>query len=211
MALKLPFRFSGTRDSVAEPNHLPAFFRNREKSHIGPAIILAGAVFGYITALQALGHAGTGPAPGNRDWTQGIVNDKDAYTVYALAHFRNDGFLPPPRSSFYFTRFKDDAGDNLRGNCTYELSGNEPQARWWSVSAGAVGAPTSANAFTAGDAVLQSDGTFVLALSHKPVPGNWLVTPDVGTMQVSIVLNEPNTQAKGFKLALPRLKRLGCE
>ncbi len=181
------------------------------KSYFGTAMLVAGAVAGYVTALQALGHAGTGPAPGNANWTQGIVNPKDAYAVYALGHFRNDGLLPPPHATLYFTRLADDEGNGLRGNCSYEVSGPAPQARWWFVSAGAPAAPATAVAFTAGNAVLAGDDTLKLSISRRPSPGNWLAAPDVGAMQVTLVMNELYIQSKNYKLVLPALKRLACE
>jgi hypothetical protein len=185
--------------------------RMKASAALGTAIMVAGCVVGYVTALQALGHAGTGPAPGNENWTQGIVNAKDTYAVYALGHFREDGLLPPPRSTMYFSRVKDDEGNSLRGNCAYEVSGPAPQARWWSISAEAAGQAANGTAFTAGNAVLANDDSFKLALSRKPMAGNWLAPPDVGAMQVLLVLNEPYAPAKNTKLALPNVKRLGCE
>ena len=181
------------------------------KSYLGSALMIAGAVAGYVTALQALGHAGTGPAPGHDRWTQGIVNPKDAYTIYALGHFHIEGFLPPPHATLYFTRAADDDGNALRSSCIYQLSGPAPQARWWFFSAGPLGDSASASSFSAGQAVLNADDGLSLAIGRKPQPGNWIAPPDSGKMQITLVMHEPYAQMKSYKLVLPGVKRLGCD
>jgi hypothetical protein len=181
------------------------------KSYFGSAVLVAGAVAGYVTALQALGHAGTSQAVENNKWMTSRVDEKDSHAIYALGHFRNEGFLPPPRTTLYFTRLQDDEGSSLRGDCAYEISGPALQARWWSVIAAPASSPAMAKAFTAGNAVLPADDSLRITLSRKAYPGNWLQPPAGNTLRVSLVLNEPYVAAKSFKLVLPQLKRLACE
>ncbi len=178
------------------------------KFPLGPASLLVGAVVGYLTGVNALGRAGQTSVDGK--WMQGVVNAKDASALYAIGHFRQEGRLPPSHTALYFTRTVDDDGGALRSGCTYELNGPQPAARWWSITIEPPGGGVKTT-FTARDAVLSGDDQFTLALSRRASPGNWLAVPDIGTLQVALVLNEPYPLTKASTLVLPGIKRLGCE
>jgi hypothetical protein len=178
------------------------------KLSLGSAILLVGAVIGYLTGINALGRAGQASVDGK--WVQGLVNAKDAYALYAIGHFRQEGSLPPSHAVLYFTRLVDDEGNGLRSGCVYKLSGPQPPARWWSISASAPGGGPHAT-FAARDAVLTADDQFSLAISRRAAPGNWLAIDDVGNLQIALVMNEPYPLAKSAKLVLPNVKRMGCE
>lgn len=180
------------------------------RSSIGSAVLLVGAVAGYITGQQALGRAGQVPVPDSK-WVQDILNPKDTYALYAAGHFRSTGLLPPSRATLLYTREVDEDGTSLRSSCSYQLSSHEPEARWWSVNvAPAGGAPVVAS-FTARDAILTNDSDFSLTISKHASPGNWLQPNEFGAMRVILILNEPYTSVKAPGVALPVLKRLGCE
>ena len=177
----------------------------------GSVILLAGVAVGYVTGLQALGEASRTSVGSNSKWTQERINPKDTYAIYAVGHFLSNGLLPPERGMSYYTRTADEDGNGLRSSCTYQLSGPEPRARWWSVRAAPSGNPGAAVTFSARDAILSGDDNFTLSISHRTQPGNWLAVPDFGAMQVFLVLNEPYPLAKDETLKLPLLKRIACE
>lgn len=176
----------------------------------GPAVLVAGAVAGYVAGVQALSHAGqytvdTGP------WKREITDPKDPWLVYALGHFRSLGLLPPGRETAYYVRDADDDGQVLRSGCTYLLSGQEPAARWWSVNALSQSAPGERISLTAGDAVLTGQKELKVTISKRMQPGNLLQVPDFGTMRVTLVMNAPYPPDKNSKFALPSLKKGACE
>jgi hypothetical protein len=179
------------------------------KVSLGSAVLLCGAVVGYLTGVNSLSRAGQIPADGK--WMQGAVNAKDPFALYAIGHFRQEGSLPPSHAALYFTRAVDDEGNGLRSTCTYQLSGHQPAARWWSISAGPAGHGVGQASFTARDAVLSSDDGLELAISRRAAPGNWLEIDDFGAMQITLVMDEPYPIGKAGKLSLPALKRMVCE
>ena len=180
------------------------------RTSIGAAVLIAGAAAGYVTGQQALGRAGQVAVSGT-PWVQELVNPKDTYALYAVGHFRSSGLLPPNRASLLYTREVDEEGNSLRGSCTYQLSGHEPAARWWSISVAPAGQSSATNSLTARDAVLTNDGDFSLAISKHAAPGNWLQTGELSAMRVMLVLNEPYPAGKTAAPALPALKRIVCE
>ena len=181
------------------------------KFYFGSAIVLAGAVAGYVTGQQALSRAGITSVEGDSHWVQAQVNNKDPYAIYAVGHFRAEGQLPPSRASLYFSRDTDDEGNSLRSSCSYEFNGTAPLARWWAFTVLPQVGSNGASTFSARDAVLSSDDGLKLAVSKHAMPGNWLALSEIGNMRVTLVLHEAYTLAKGTKLALPTLKRVTCE
>ncbi len=178
---------------------------------VGSAVLVAGVVAGYVTGLQSLGRAGQQPVAGGSKWTQELVNPKDTYALYAVGHFRSNGLLPPSRAAHYYERETDDDGGGLRGSCTYQLSGHEPAARWWSISVAPAGQSSPSASFTARDAVMTSDDELSVAISRRAAPGNWLQVPDSGNLRVMLVLNEPYAVGKTPAPPLPSLKKVSCE
>jgi len=60
----------------------------------GPAVLVAGAVAGYVAGVQSLGRAGQYTVD-KTSWKREITDPKDPWLVYALGHFRSQGLLPP--------------------------------------------------------------------------------------------------------------------
>ncbi|MBG1232250.1 DUF1214 domain-containing protein [Aestuariivirga litoralis] len=177
----------------------------------GPAVLVAGAVAGYVAGVQALGKAGQYSVGEGGHWKQETTNPKDVYLIYALGHFRSLGLLPPGHDTAYYTRDLDEDGNALRSTCSYILSGQEPAARWWSVNAMPEGTPQKAISLTAADAVLTGDKELKLAISRHMQPGNLLQVEDFGPMRVTLVLNAPYPPKKDEALKLPSLKKVTCE
>jgi hypothetical protein len=176
----------------------------------GSAILVLGAVAGYISAQQALGRAGLAPVVDEPYWQRVVVNPKDPYAVYAIGHFQVEGFLPPPTSANVFVRKVDDDGNSLRSECAYKLLGAAPQSRWWIVKLG--NSSDDGNVLSARDAILSGTDQLQIGIAKRPTPGNWLVMPQLGNLQLSLVMNEPYPLVKNAKPApLPALKKLECE
>ena len=177
----------------------------------GPAVLVAGAVAGYVAGVQSLGRAGQHSVGDGGLWAQETTDPKDPWLVYALGHFRSLGLLPPGRETAYYVRDADDDGSALRSSCTYFLSGPEPQARWWSVNAMSGSNPQNRISLTAGDAMLTGEKELKVTISRRMQPGNILLVPDLGAMRVTLVLNAPYPPAKDSKFTLPSLKKGTCE
>lgn len=180
------------------------------KSSIGSAVLLVGAVAGYITGQQSLGRAGQ-VAVADSKWVQEVLSPKDTYALYAAGRFRSMGQLPPSRATQLFMRVDDDEGNVLRSSCSYQFSGHEPEARWWSVNVAPAAGAAAVASLTARDVVLTSDREFSLSISKHASPGNWLQTGEIGNMRIILILNEPYPTGKGIGAELPTLKRLACE
>lgn len=99
------------------------------------AAVLAGAVMGAASAWAALefGRASYGEEYGA--WRHSRAAGSAAAGPYTRAIIARDGLLAlSAREALYFTLSEDDQGARLDENCTYELTGQQPNARWWSVT-----------------------------------------------------------------------------
>jgi hypothetical protein len=99
---------------------------------------------------------------------------------YLRAMLTRSGEMPLGASEgISFVALNDSAGNRLNGACDYTVSGQTPQARYWTLTAmtpaGRIFAnPADRNGFTSSEILRSADGGFVIALSHNARPGNWL-------------------------------------
>jgi len=181
------------------------------RSSIGAAFLVAGIAGGYISAMQALSRAGTLPAADGSKWVQEMVNPKDAYSIYALGHFKSEGTLSPPRGAQLYSRLTDDDGKALRGDCSYRLTGPAIAARWWALNAVAIGAPNQVASSSAADTLITGDDRLDIGLSRHAMPGNWLIVPDATNLKVTLSIFEASDKAKNGTVNLPTLSKVSCE
>jgi hypothetical protein len=152
----------------------------------GFLFLAGGAIVGAVSATLAIDIAGSAPASGGsawRVWERTSAADADPY---ALAHFLLQGNLPPPAplvAQYY--RARDDDGERLSTNCTYELAGPSPDARWWGITAGSGGLSGQA---TSAETVVDPSGRLRIRLSRYPQTENWLELPDAGSFDLKFTV-----------------------
>ena len=99
---------------------------------------------------------------------------------YQRAALTRSGEIPLGASEgVSFLAQNDSAGNRLDGACDYTVSGQTPQARYWTLTAmtseGRLFAnPAHRNGFTSSEILRAADGGFSIALSTNARPGNWL-------------------------------------
>lgn len=112
----------------------------------------------------------------------------------------------------------DSAGRPLRGACRYLIAGQTPTARLWTMAvepirrADASSRPGRANAVSS-DALLRNpDGSFTVAVSGPPRPGNWLSPPAGHTFQIVLRLYDTTarTTTALTSLSMPEIRLEGC-
>lgn len=99
------------------------------------AVILVGIALGSGFAIWQIRSSGLGQDIRVGPWTTGSdigTADADAKTR-AIVALR--GLLAlPKQEARYFTARTDSDGRPLSGRCTYAVTGNRPEGRWWSVT-----------------------------------------------------------------------------
>lgn len=142
--------------------------------------------------------------------------DMDPYT---RAHYLRLGLIPQPAGlvETYFAR-TDSSGQSLRAYCDYRLSGNDPAALSWSLSAftssGAL-IKNRAERYAYGSATVMrsTGGRYQITLSRDAQPGNWLPMGGTSSIVVVFTVYEPATRVSedgSLQPALPTIERVHC-
>jgi hypothetical protein len=127
------------------------------------------------------------------------------------------GLLALNRSeTLYYTADTDSAGAALDGACTYSLTGRDPDARWWSITAYGTDdylIPNAAHRYSISknSIVREKDASFRATVSPAPVPQNWIALAP-GHFSLTLRLYNPGTgtAADPAQAALPAIKKESC-
>jgi hypothetical protein len=137
--------------------------------------------------------------------------------LYTRASVALNGLFAVDRSEVvYFVATRDSAGDALSGDCQYEVTGRDPDSRWWSLTAYGTDDYLIANPanryFVDKSSVWRAAGRgFSIAVGSTPQPSNWL--PVTGSsFSLMLRLFEPSATVSRApeRASLPAIRRTGC-
>jgi hypothetical protein len=99
------------------------------------AAVIAGIVLGAVSAWATLAVGRDNFSERYGAWTHNRAAGSTAAGPYTRAIIAKEGLLAlSAREALYFNLAEDQDGRPLTESCIYELSGREPEARWWSVT-----------------------------------------------------------------------------
>ncbi|ATU92359.1 DUF1214 domain-containing protein [Phyllobacterium zundukense] len=139
---------------------------------------------------------------------------------YAKARAAREGAFPlGSAEGLAFYAYSDDQGKTLDRRCTYKIEGNSPNSRFWTLYA----ADRALTALEPGADRLpaihsrqvfrQEDGRFIVNVSPKAQPGNWLATAGSGRMVLVMTLYDtPVGSNSGLvDMKFPAIRRTSCD
>jgi hypothetical protein len=116
-----------------------------------------------------------------------------------------------------FTAETDSDGDALSGLCVYEVAGQTPPARLWTLTAYDGGGrlmnnPARRTGFHSREILRRDDGSFAIAVAAEVQPGNWLPVAPAERFELVLRLYDmPLTSgARAQELTMPVVRRTGC-
>ncbi len=115
-------------------------------------------------------------------WTAWPKTGTSEIDPYARAAIARSGELPVGSGDgVAFLAKADDSGKALDGRCDIVLSGNTPQARFWTLMlydprGRLIANPIDRQGFTSQEILRRGDGSFEIVASPRARPGNWLPT-----------------------------------
>lgn len=143
-------------------------------------------------------------------WTAAGRADADPYT---RAHFIRRGMLPVSTAfALTYEAISDAEGQRLHSSCEYILEGDEPPARFWSLSvfdeSGRL-IPNAADryAFNRATVLKSAGGRLQITLARSARPGNWLPTSGAGRISLMLSL-EGSDPAVAWRP--PTIRRVAC-
>jgi hypothetical protein len=188
------------------------------------AAVILGLALGLGSALWLAGlwPARSNMAFGNVDvggWRTDFAIGSKAADPYVRARVARHGLLALAKTeAVYFTRATDDTGAPLREGCTYNLSGGQMPAGWWSVTlydaASLLPANTdgalSINAERAGGGAWSA----VIAPQRPMDGGMWISSRGAKTFDLTLRLYMPSAALlanPNAALTPPRIESVNCE
>lgn len=181
------------------------------------AVVVVGTLLGLAITWLSIYRPGWGGAVSDGPWQTSLdVGSKDA-GIIERARVAVHGLLALNRQeTIYYSTSVDSDGGALSGACTYQLTGRDPPARWWSITA--YGSddfliPNAANRYSVSvnTVARRADGSFTLILSKANGGVNWIPVGE-DRFSLSLRLYNPGkaVTADPAHVPLPTITRGTC-
>jgi len=184
------------------------------------AVIVVATVLGAGSAWWAILGAMDASGIKNGPWFTSSAIGATTSDPYTRAQVALTGLLALNKSeAVYYTATQDSAGDPLRGACTYEVTGRNLAARWWSLTAYG-----SDHYLISNEAERYSYNVASLGLRFAPIAKwritvsseeqstNWLPVKQDDFFSLTLRLYNPSAQIIDnlASVGLPEIKRASC-
>ncbi|MFZ1813229.1 MAG: DUF1214 domain-containing protein [Rhizobiaceae bacterium] len=183
-------------------------------------IAIVGLALGGVSAAyvidrsQALGAISSGP------WKAVAFAAAGEVDPYTIARSVIEGSVPlGATEGLSFVALTDSEDRELDLKCQYVLEGNTPAAKLWTLTSyhpdglPVTPAPGGKSSIFSGSMLRFADGSFRIAVSSLPNPGNWLSISGEGRLRFALRLYD--TQVAGSsgheQLKLPAIVRGECD
>lgn len=190
----------------------------RQRSWWAPAATISvGLIVGLLSGWVAI----TGGMGGKNysGWYGSDVTGSTEAGPWLRARVAISGLLALNKSqAIYFTRKTDDAGEALREDCRYRVSGGTLPGQWWSVTVYAADNYLPLNdddalSFDATEVSPDPDGKWTALLSPvRPEGEAWASTRKAGNFDITLRIYQPSqsAQADFASIPMPTVTKLDC-
>lgn len=182
------------------------------------AVAVAGIALGLFTAWLSVRSPGAIRSVTVGAWHASLLSGSADADIYTRARIALSALVVLNREeTIYFLATADDKGEALKSQCSYRISGEPPQARWWSITAYAQDMyliPNAQKRYSISSAnALDAGGKFsVVTAPSQPVNAvNWIPTPGERGLVLTLRLYNPAPLivANPAALKVPAIERIG--
>jgi len=178
-----------------------------------PAVILLGLLVGAGSALFMIREA----PPSKGPWAPGLAAGSATADSYTRARISLCCLLALTRKEVvYYRADKDSRGRPLRAECTYQVAGKPPDARWWSLTVYGsdfflIETKFGRYSVNSGNVKPGSDGTYSVAVGPAQTKGAWLPTRGDGRIYLLLRAYNPSAAlaANPEGAAMPTIRPIG--
>jgi hypothetical protein len=181
------------------------------------AALLIGTILGLGATWFTVVRGTVGGAVTDGPWHTNLSAGSAEGGPYLRAAVAVHGLLALNRSeTIYYGAARDGRGEAFDSNCTYRISGRDPPARWWSITA--YGAddyliPNPANRYSVSlnSVKRRADGSFAITVARQSREPNWIPVAN-GAFSLSLRLYNPQASvaANPASVALPAIEKVSC-
>lgn len=152
-------------------------------------------------------------------WTAWVAAGRADADPYTRAHFIRRGMLPVSSAlASTFEAIADSEGQRLHSSCEYAIEGDEPPARFWSISVfdeqgRLIPNPAERYSYNSATLLRSPGGRLQIALARIARPGNWLPTAGAGRISLVLTVEDQGgaTHAAGDGAwRPPMIRRVSC-
>lgn len=181
------------------------------------ATIAGGLIVGLLSGWWAITRGMGGQNFGG--WYGSTVTGSADAGPWLRARVAVSGLLALNKTqAIYFTRKEDDAGEPLRENCRYQVSGTALPGQWWSVTVYAADNYLPINtddalAFDATEVRPDAQGRWTALLAaERPPEGPWASTRNAGQFDITLRIYQPSASAQADynSIPMPKVTKLDC-
>ena len=180
--------------------------------------LVAGTALGlFVTWLTVVRGVGMGGNVADGPWRTSLLTGSTQSGAWLRAGVALHGLFALNRGeTIYYTATTDSAGDALDGRCTYRITGRDPPARWWSITAyGAddylIETPSELYSVSQNSIVRRDDGSFIVTVLKDANAVDEIATGD-GRFSLTLRLYNPvaAVAADPAHVPLPVIDKAGC-
>ncbi|MEM7463566.1 MAG: DUF1214 domain-containing protein [Pseudomonadota bacterium] len=178
-----------------------------------------GIALGGVSAWYSIRHVHGFAAIDIGVWTAYPFAAADEIDPYTVARSVAEGTVPLGVSEgLAFETQTDDNGNVLSTDCDYDLEGTTPPSRLWTLVAydeqgyPLKAAPGGSSSKYSGSVIRYPDGSFLISISARPKPGNWLSLVSGQTFRLVLRLYDTSITSNTDLLVpeMPAIRRLEC-
>ncbi|HEY2069803.1 MAG TPA: DUF1214 domain-containing protein [Rhizomicrobium sp.] len=181
------------------------------------AAVVIGTVLGlFVTWLVVFENAMPGGVS-DGPWRTNLSIGSAAGDIRTRAAVALHGLLALDRKeTLYYTAGTDSTGAALSGACTYRVTGRDPDARWWSITAYGpddylIPNPGKHYSVSKNSVTHAADGSFQAIVSAMPAPTNWIaLTPGAFTLTLRLYNPGAKAAADPAHATLPAIAKESC-
>jgi len=175
--------------------------------------VVVGLGSAYVATFSMHGNAQVR----NGAWQTNLLTGSATADPYIRTYVALTGLLALNKSeTIYFEAHEDSAGQPLDGKCSYRVDGNDPDARWWSITVYGkdhflLPNPAKRYSVSKTNIVRSADSSFSVRLSTTPEEGNWIATSESG-FELTLRLYNPgdSVRERPDAVALPSITKEAC-
>jgi hypothetical protein len=179
--------------------------------------VLVGTALGLFATWLAVVRVAVPGGVENGSWRTDVAAGNPRGNPYTRARVALHGFLAlNARETVYYTATHDSEGQRLDGRCVYEISGHDPDARWWSITAYGPDEfliPNPANRYSVSRTTVsrEADGAFLVQVGGANDGANWIPLGP-GRFSLSLRLYNPGPRVvfDPARVVLPTVKKVSC-
>ena len=176
---------------------------------------LVGTALGLFATWLSVVRVAAPAGVENGPWRTDVAAGNPRSNPYTRARIALHGLLAlNARETVYYTATHESEGHQLDGRCVYEISGHDPDARWWSITAYGPDEfliPNPANRYSVSKTTVarEPDGAFLVQVGGANDGANWIPL-GLGRFSLSLRLYNPGPQVvlDPAHVVLPTLKKV---